>query len=163
MTIKIGDKFPDSTFKVMGKEGPEDLQSGDIFSGKRIILFALPGAFTPTCHLNHLPGFLDNLEVFKSKGIDAIYVLAVNDVWVMDAWSKAANSQGKIGFLSDGSAVVTSAIGMDVDLGPAGMGKRSKRYSMVLDDGVVQILNIEDAPGQAVTSGAATLLEQLQR
>ena len=161
MAIAIGDKFPESTFIIMSDDGPAELTSKEIMDGKKIILFAVPGAFTPTCHLNHLPGFLENLEVFKSKGIDDIYVLAVNDVWVVDSWAKSTGGKGKIGYLSDGSATVTDAIGMGVDLGPVGMGKRSKRYSMLIDDGVVKIINIEETPGQAITSGAATLLEQL--
>ncbi|MCF6320292.1 MAG: peroxiredoxin [Rhizobiaceae bacterium] len=161
MAISIGDKFPNSTFKIMTDEGPGDVTSDEIFSGKRVVLFALPGAFTPTCHLNHLPGYLENLEQIKSKGIDAVYVLSVNDVWVMDAWATANKAKGKIGFLCDGSAIVTKAIGMEVDLDPAGMGIRSKRYSMILDDGVVQVLNIEDKPGQATVSGASTIMQQL--
>ena len=128
---------------------------------KKVILFAVPGAFTPTCHLNHLPGFVENLEIIKSKGIDEVYVVSVNDVWVMDAWATATNAKGKIGFLSDGSGQVTKALGLDVDLDPAGMGLRSKRYSMIIDDGVVKQLNIEETPGTAITSGAAIILEQL--
>ncbi len=161
MKISIGDKFPKSTFKVMGSEGPEEINSQDIFDGKKIILFAVPGAFTPTCHLNHLPGYLDNLELLKSKGIDEIYVLAVNDVWVVDAWAKASGGKGQIGFLSDGSAQVTTSIGLNVDLAVAGMGIRSLRYSMILDNGVVKQLNIEGKPGEAIVSGAATIIGQL--
>ncbi len=161
MTIAIGDKFPHSTFLTMSKDGPAELHSEDIMTDKKIVLFAVPGAFTPTCHLNHLPGYIENFETFKSKGIDDIYVVSVNDVWVMDAWAKSSGGKDKIGFLSDGSAAVASAIGMDVDLAPVGMGKRSKRYSMIIDDGVVVSLNVEETPGQAITSGAATLLEQL--
>ena len=161
MTIAIGDKFPTSTFTVTGSEGPDALSSDDMFKGKKVVLFAVPGAFTPTCHLNHLPGFVENLELIKSKGVDDVYVVAVNDVWVMDAWATATNGKGKIGFLSDGSGQVTKALGLDVDLDPAGMGLRSKRYSMIIDDGVVKHLNIEESPGQAITSGAAIIIEQL--
>jgi len=161
MAITIGDRFPKSVFKIMTDDGPGDVTSDELFGGKKVVLFAVPGAFTPTCHLNHLPGYLENLEQIKSKGIDAVYVLAVNDVWVMDAWASASKAKGKISFLSDGSSIATKAIGMEVDLDPAGMGKRSKRYSMILDDGVVQVLNIEDKPGQAITSGASTIMQQL--
>ena len=161
MTIAIGDKFPTSTFTITGSEGPAGLSSDEMFKGKKVILFAVPGAFTPTCHLNHLPGFVENLELIKSKGIDEVYVVSVNDVWVMDAWATATNAKGKIGFLSDGSGQVTKALGLDVDLDPAGMGLRSKRYSMIVDDGVVKQLNIEETPGTAITSGAAIILEQL--
>ena len=159
--IAIGDKFPGSSFKIMGDKGPEDISSGEIFSGKSVILFALPGAFTPTCHLSHLPGFLENYEIIKSRGIDEIYVLSVNDVWVMNAWAKASKAKGKIVFLSDGNADVTKALGMDADLGATGMGIRSLRYSMILTDGVVKTLNIEEKRGQATTSGSAVILEQL--
>ncbi len=161
MTIAIGEKFPTSTFTITGSEGPAGLSSDEMFKGKRVVLFAVPGAFTPTCHLNHLPGFVENLELIKSKGIDDVYVVSVNDVWVMDAWATATNAKGKIGFLSDGSGQVTKALGLDVDLDPAGMGLRSKRYSMIVDDGVVKQLNIEETPGTAITSGAAIILEQL--
>ncbi len=161
MTIAIGDKFPTSTFTITGSEGPAGLSSDEMFKGKKVVLFAVPGAFTPTCHLNHLPGFVENLELIKSKGIDDVYVVSVNDVWVMDAWATATNAKGKIGFLSDGSGQVTKALGLDVDLDPAGMGLRSKRYSMIVDDGVVKRLNIEETPGTAITSGAAIILEQL--
>lgn len=161
MTIAIGDKFPDSSFKIMSEDGPRDISSSEIFSGKRIVLFALPGAFTPTCHREHLPGYIDNLEVIKSKGIDDVYVLSVNDIWVMNAWAKSTNGLGKIGFLADGSAEVTTALGMDVNTGPGGMGIRSKRYSMLLEDEIVKTLNIEEKRGQTVNSGAATILEQI--
>ncbi len=161
MTIAIGDKFPASSFKVMSEDGPKDISSGEIFAGKRIVLFALPGAFTPTCHRDHLPGYIENIEVIKSKGIDDVYVLSVNDIWVMNEWAKSANGLGKIGFLSDGSAEVTTTLGMDVNLGPAGMGIRSKRYSMLLEDEIIKTLSIEEKPGHAVNSGAATILQQI--
>lgn len=159
--ISVGDKFPESVFKIIGSSGPENVDSHSLFAGKKVVLLAVPGAFTPTCHLNHLPGFLDNLGALTTKGIDAVFVISVNDVWVMDAWADATKAKGKIQFLSDGSSQVTSSIGMEVDLGPAGMGKRSKRYSMILEDGVVRVINIEEKPGQAITSGAATILSQL--
>jgi peroxiredoxin len=161
MTIAAGDRFPNSSFMIMSGNGPKVISSGEIFFGKKVILTALPGAFTPACHLSHLPGYLDNLELIKSKGIDDIYVLSVNDVWVMDAWAKSTGAKGKIGFLADGSCDVTQTIGMEVDLGPNGMGRRSRRYSMILDDAVVQTLNIEESRGEAIISGAATILGQL--
>lgn len=161
MTIAIGDKFPESSFKIMSEKGPVDISSDELFSGKKIVLFALPGAFTPTCHLNHLPGYLENYDLIRSKGVDEIYVLSVNDVWVMNEWAKTTKGKGKIGFLSDGSAIVTTALGMDVDAGPAGMGIRSKRYSMLLENGIVRTLNIEQVRGDATISGSATILEQL--
>ena len=161
MVIAVGDKFPDSSFKIMSKDGPADITSEEILSNRKVVLFAVPGAFTPTCHLNHLPGFLENLETIKSKGVDDVYVLSVNDVWVMNEWSKSTKGKDKIGFLSDGSAAVTKALGMDMDASPAGMGIRSMRYSMIIENGIVKTLNIEVQRGAAIVSGSATILEQL--
>ena len=129
--------------------------------GKKIVLFAVPGAFTPTCHASHLPGFLENLDAIKDKGIDEVALTTVNDIHVTNAWAKATNAKDKIHFLSDGNADFAKSIGMDIDLGVAGMGVRSKRYSMIVDDRKVTALNIEESPGQAVASSAATILEQL--
>lgn len=159
--ISVGDKLPKIDFKIMGSDGPDTLSFDDLFAGKKVVLFALPGAFTRTCTATHLPGYLDNLEALKSKGVDEVAVLSVNDVWVMDAWAKSTKGAGKIHFLADGALEFTNAIGADIDLGVAGFGIRCKRLSMIVDDGVVTSLNIEEAPGQAVTSGAATILEQL--
>lgn len=161
MAIKVGDRLPNATFKKMTSEGPSDVSSSDIFTGKRVVLFAVPGAFTPTCHRNHLPGFLENAGTIKAKGVDTIAVVGVNDVHVMGAWAKATGGEGKIVYLSDGSATFTKAIGLDIDLSAAGMGIRSKRYAMIVDDGVVKVLNIEDSPGQATASGAAAIIEAL--
>jgi len=124
-----------------------------------VVLFAVPGAFTPTCHKNHLPGFLNNADKIKAKGIDTIAVTGVNDVFVMDAWKKATDTDGKIEFLADGSAAFANAIGLSVDLGPRGLGTRSQRYAMVVEDGVVKTLNVEDQPGKADISGAENLLK----
>lgn len=161
MTIKIGDRLPDATFKEKTDSGVSEHSTDDIFKGKKIVLFAVPGAFTPTCSMNHLPGYLENRDAILAKGIDGIAVVAVNDPHVLGAWAKATNGEGKIQFLSDGNATFTKAIGLDIDLSAGMMGVRSKRYSMIVDDGVVKSLNIEESPGQAVTSGAASLLEQL--
>jgi glutaredoxin/glutathione-dependent peroxiredoxin len=161
MTIKIGDRLPDATFQIMSADGPAQTTTAEIFAGKKVILFALPGAFTPTCHNNHLPGYLENLETFKAKGVDTIAVTSVNDVFVMDAWAKATGGNGKIQFLADGSANFAKAIGLELDATAGGLGIRSKRYAMLVEDGAVKVLNIEDAPGKAVASGAAALLEQL--
>lgn len=161
MAIKVGDKLPDATFKAVGPDGPEDLSTGDLFPGKTVVLFAVPGAFTPTCHRNHLPGYLDNLGAIKEKGVDTVAVVSVNDVFVMDAWAKATGGDGKLVFLADGSAAFTTAIGMELDASGFGMGIRSKRYAMVVEDGVVTTLNIEETPGQAVVSGAAAILGAL--
>ncbi|MGH6760463.1 MAG: peroxiredoxin [Phyllobacterium sp.] len=161
MTIKIGDRLPAATFKEKTDNGVNEFSTDDIFKGKKIVLFAVPGAFTPTCSMNHLPGYLENRDVILGKGIDGIAVVAVNDPHVLGAWAKATNGEGKIQFLSDGNAAFTKAIGLDIDLAAGMMGVRSKRYSMIVEDGVVKSLNIEENPGQAVTSGAASLLEQL--
>lgn len=161
MTIKIGDKLPDVTMKIMTGDGPADITTADLFAGKRVALFALPGAFTPTCHRNHLPGFLENYDTIVAKGIDSIVCLSVNDAFVMHAWGEATGANGKIVMLADGNADLTRAIGMDADLSAGGMGVRSKRYSMIVDDGTVEALNVEEARGQATISGAAALLQQL--
>ena len=161
MTISIGEKLPEATFKTPGADGPANIASADLFSGKKVVLFAVPGAFTPTCSMNHLPGFLENYETLLSKGVDSVAVVAVNDVFGMSAWAKQSKSDGKIIFLADGSGDFTKAIGMEMDLSAAGLGLRSKRYSMIVEDGVVKQLNVEDSPGKAEISGAARILEQL--
>ena len=157
MAIKIGDTLPDVTFKTMTPEGPKEIGTDALFAGKTVVLFAVPGAFTPTCHRNHLPGFLENVDAIKAKGVDSIAVVSVNDVFVMDAWSKATGGDGKILFLADGSAGFAKAIGMELDASGFGMGLRSKRYAMVVKDGVVDVLNIEEAPGVSVSGAAAVL------
>ncbi len=161
MTITIGDRIPDAEFTIMTADGPAKTNTADIFGGKKVVFFAVPGAFTPTCHANHMPGFVENHDAILEKGVDSIVVTTVNDVHVVSAWEKASNASGKVQFLSDGNAEFAKAIGMDIDLGVAGMGIRSKRYSMIVDDGVVTKLNEEPNPGQADTSSAATILEQL--
>ena len=161
MTIAVGDKLPDATFKIMTDDGPGQMTTDELFAGKKVVLFAVPGAFTPTCHMNHLPGFVEHFDTIKAKGIDEIAVVSVNDVWVMNEWSKASKGKGKIHFLADGAAEFTKAAGLEIDLSVAGMGIRSKRYSMIVDDGVLKALNIEEKPGTAEISGAARILEQL--
>ena len=157
MAIKVGDTLPNTTFRVMTAEGPKPMPSEEVFKGKKVVLFAVPGAFTPTCSKNHLPGFVKNAAAIKAKGIDAIAVTAVNDPFVMDAWKKAAGSDD-VEFLADGSADFAKAIGLELDASAGGLGIRSKRYCMVVDNGVVKSLAIEDAPGKADVSGAEALL-----
>lgn len=161
MTIAVGESLPAATFKIMTSEGPAETTTAEVFGGKKVVLFALPGAFTPTCHLNHLPGFLENYDTFISKGIDSIAVVSVNDVFVMGAWEKETGGTGKIQYLADGTCEFTKAIGMDIDLSAPGLGVRSKRYAMIVDDGVVKSINLEENPGQATVSGAAAILELL--
>ena len=161
MTIKIGDKIPESAFKVMTDDGPSEMTTSDLLDGKKVVLFGVPGAFTPTCHANHLPGFLENLDALKEKGVDDVAVTTVNDIHVTNAWAENTNGKGKIHYLADGNGDFAKAVGLDIDLGVVGMGLRSKRYSMIIEDGVVMQLNIEDNPGQADVSSAAVILEQL--
>lgn len=158
--IKVGEKLPNATFRVMTAEGPKPKTTDEVFSGKKVVLFAVPGAFTPTCSKNHLPGFVTNAAAIKAKGIETIAVTAVNDPFVMGAWKTAAGSDD-IEFLADGSADFAKAVGLDLDASAMGLGTRSKRYCMVVDDGVVKSLSVEDSPGKADVSGAEALLKSL--
>ncbi len=158
MAISVGDRLPAATFKTPSADGPKDITSDEIFKAKKVVLFAVPGAFTPTCHKNHLPGFLNHLDDFRKKGVETIAVTAVNDVHVMKAWGENTGAAGKIIHLADGSAVFAKAIGLELDAGPFGMGMRSKRYAMLVEDGLVKILHIEDMPGKAEASSAEALL-----
>jgi glutaredoxin/glutathione-dependent peroxiredoxin len=161
MTIKVGDRLPDVTFRIMTAEGPKPFTTKDVFGGKKMVLFAVPGAFTPTCHKNHLPGYVQHADLIRAKGVDGIAVTGVNDPFVMKAWEDASATGGKITFLSDGNADFAKAIGLDMDGSAFGLGTRTKRYSMVVNDGVVENLAIEDAPGQAAVSGAEAMLSML--
>ncbi|MDP4593304.1 MAG: peroxiredoxin [Beijerinckiaceae bacterium] len=158
--INAGDKLPEATFTVMTADGPKPKTTDEIFKGKKVVLFAVPGAFTPTCHAAHLPGFVEKAAEIKSKGVDAIACIAVNDVFVMDAWGKASNVGSNVEMLADGGAKFANAIGLTMDLTERGLGVRSKRYSMLVDDGVVKTLNVEEGPGIAA-SGADNMLTQL--
>ena len=157
MSISVGDRLPKTTFRMLGADGIENLTTDEVFAGKKVVLFAVPGAFTPTCHLKHLPGFLDNADAFKKKGVHTVACVAVNDPFVMDSWSKVTGSKGKVLFLSDGNGEFTKAIGLDFDGSGIGLGTRSKRYAMLVDDGVVTVLNLEDSPGVADVSTAENL------
>ncbi len=157
MTIKIGERLPDATFTVMGPDGPKPVKTSDVFAGKKVALFAVPGAYTPTCHHKHLPGFLTHLNELASKGVDTIACTAVNDIFVLDYWAKDTGAMDKILMLADGTAAFATAIGLDVDLSARGMGIRSKRYAMLVDDGVVEVLNVEDVPSEHNKSSAEAL------
>ncbi len=160
MTIKVGDKLPDATFNTMSAEGPKPMTTADVFGGKKVVLFAVPGAFTPTCHNTHLPGFIQMAGDMKSKGIDTIACTAVNDIFVLTAWAKQTGADGKILFLADGAAAFAKSVGLELDLTARGMGVRSRRYSMVVDNGVVKSLNLEE--GAVVDkSSAATVCTML--
>ena len=161
MPIKVGDRLPNAKFRVMAAEGPAWKTTDEIFKGKKVALFAVPGAFTPTCNNLHIPSFLNNVDAFKAKGVHTIAVTGVNDVFVMEAWKKATGAAGKIEFLADGNGEFAKAIDMAFDGSGNGLGTRSKRYSMLVEDGVVKKLNIEDAPGKCDISGGQALLAQI--
>lgn len=160
MAIRVGDSIPDSSFLITTPDGKKKITSSEVFNGKKIVLFAVPGAFTGTCHKLHVPSYLLNFDAIKLKGVDAVVCVAVNDADVMHAWSKQTGADGKILFLADGNGEFTRSVGLEKDLSSAGMGKRSARYSMIVDNGVIKALNIEEKPGVNV-SGGDTILEQL--
>ena len=160
MTIKVGDRIPSATLKHMTKDGPANITTDELFKGKRVVLFSVPGAFTPTCHAKHLPGFVQNIDQLKAKGVDTIACLAVNDVFVMDAWAKASNAADKVLMLADGNAEFTKALGLELDASGFGMGTRGKRFALVAKDGVVTHLNVESA-GEFRVSAAEFVLGQL--
>lgn len=160
MTIAVGDRVPSATLKHMTGEGPKDISTEALFSGKKVVLFALPGAFTPTCSKAHLPGFLVRSDDLFAKGVDRIICLSVNDPFVMDAWGKNQNVEDQIMMIADGNAEFTREIGLEVDLSGGGMGIRSQRYAMVVQDGVVTLLNVE-APRKFEVSDADTILNSL--
>jgi peroxiredoxin len=152
MTIKVGDKLPEATFMTMGGDGPEPRTTQDVFGGKTVALFAVPGAFTPTCSAKHLPSFRDHAGELKSKGVDAIACVSVNDVFVMNAWGKDQHAGESMTLLADGNGAFTKAVGLELDGSKFGMGSRSQRYSMLVEDGVVKQLNVEDGGAYEVSS-----------
>lgn len=160
MTIKVGDTLPNATFIKATENGPEPVESGAFFAGRKVALFSVPGAFTPTCSARHLPGFVEKADDFRAKGVDEVACTAVNDAFVMGAWAKQSGADGKITMLSDGNGAFAKAIGLDFDGSKFGMGVRGQRYSMIVDDGVVQELNVEE-PGDFRVSSAEHMLSQL--
>jgi len=158
--ISVGEKLPEATFKTMTPDGAKDLTTRDVFAGKRVVLFGVPGAFTPGCSNTHLPGYLENHDAILARGVDTIAVVSVNDVHVMGAWARFSGGEDKILYLADGSGDFAKSVGLDNDLSASGMGLRSKRFSMVVEDGKVTALNVETKPG-VDTSGAAHILQQL--
>jgi peroxiredoxin len=159
MTIKTGDKIPECTLKIMSDKGPADITTQDIFSGKKVVLFAVPGAFTPGCSVTHLPGFVVNADKIKAKGVDTIVCMAVNDAFVMGAWGEAQNA-GELLMLADGNGELTAALGLELDGSGFGLGTRSQRFAMIVEDGTVSHLNVEDGPGIDVSS-AETMMALL--
>lgn len=159
MSLKQGDTIPASKFKVMGGDGPEDMSSDEVFKGKKVVLFAVPGAFTPGCTMTHLPGYVVNADKIHEKGVDTIACTAVNDIFVMDAWGKSQNAENIV-MLADGNGDFARAIGLEMDVTGAGLGMRSQRYAMVVDDGVVTHLAVEP-DGKVNVSAAEKILEVL--
>ena len=160
MTVQVGDTIPSAMLNIMTADGPSAITTDDIFKGKTVALFGLPGAFTPTCSAQHLPGFVSNADALRAKGVDSIVCLAVNDAFVMGAWGKDQNVGDKVTLVADGSAAFTKAAGLELDLTERGLGLRCQRFSMVVDDGVVKSLNI-DPSGTFEATGAERILEQL--
>jgi peroxiredoxin len=161
MTIKVGDKLPEAKFRVTTPDGPAWKTTDELFKGKKVVLFGVPGAFTGTCHNTHLPGFVKNTDALKAKGVDMVAVTAVNDLFVMEAWKRASAADGKVEFLADGNGEFARAIDLTFDGSGFGLGIRSKRYSMLVENGVVKRLNIEEMPAKVEVSGADALLAAL--
>ncbi|MGH8177893.1 MAG: peroxiredoxin [Steroidobacter sp.] len=161
MTIKVGDKMPSGTLTLATKDGPQKISADEYFKGKKVVLFSLPGAFTPTCDAKHLPGFVERAGDIRAKGVDAIACLSVNDAFVMKAWGKAQNTEGKVDMLADGNAEYTKALGLEMDATGFGMGTRGQRFSLVVDNGVVKQVNVE-AKGEFSVSSADHVLGQIK-
>mgnify|MGYP002633240465 CR=1 FL=1 len=160
MTIKVGDKIPQSTLFHMTDSGNEKISTDELFSGKKVALFALPGAYTPTCSASHLPGYVVKSDDFFGKGVDSIICLSVNDAFVMAAWGVQHNAEDRVLMIADGNAEFTRALGLEVDLSKGGMGIRSRRYAMIVNDGIVELLNVEEA-GKFEVSDAETVFNSL--
>jgi peroxiredoxin len=161
MTINIGDKMPSVTLKQLTPEGVKEVTTDEIFRGKKVVLLAVPGAFTPACSQRHLPGYVDRAADIKAKGVDEIACVAVNDAFVMGAWGREQKAEGRVRMLADGSGDFARSLGLELDLTKGGLGIRSQRYSMLVDDGVVKSLNVEKQPGQVDASGAEAMLKAL--
>ncbi len=160
MSIKVGDKVPSAKLRHMTADGPKEITTDELFNGKKVVLFALPGAFTPTCSAKHLPGFVDKIDAIKAKGVDTVACLSVNDVFVMNAWGKDQKAEGKVLMLADGNGDFTRAMDLAMDGKGFGMGERSKRYAMVAENGIVKALDVEQ-PGQFEVSSAEAVLAKL--
>ncbi len=159
MTVQVGDQIPESKLKVMGEKGPQDVTTAELFGGKKVVLFAVPGAFTPTCSAAHLPGYVVNADKIKAKGVDSIICVSVNDAFVMDAWGKGANAEELI-MAGDGNGDFTKAMGLEMDGSAFGLGKRSQRYALIAEDGKITALQVE-APGKFEVSAAEAIMAAL--
>jgi glutaredoxin/glutathione-dependent peroxiredoxin len=159
--IKVGDKLPAATFRVVTADGVKPITTDEVFKGKRVVLVGVPGAFTPTCHKNHVPGFVQQADAIRAKNVDTIAVTAVNDHWVMHNWSESSGGAGKLIFLADNNGEFAKAIGLDFDATGGLGGTRSKRYSMLVEDGAVKVLNVEPETGKAEMTSAANLIGAL--
>ena len=160
MTIKVGDRIPSATLMKAGAEGPQPVDTDSFFAGRKVALFSVPGAFTPTCSARHLPGYVEKAGELKAKGVDEVAAVSVNDAFVMGAWGKQAGADGKVTMLADGNGDFAEALGLSADFSKFGMGKRGQRWSAIVDDGVVTELNVEE-PGAFSVSSAEFLLGQL--
>ena len=160
MAIKAGERMPSGTLKMMTKDGTKDVTAEDLFKGKKVVLFSVPGAFTPTCDAKHLPGFVQLADQIRAKGVDTIACMAVNDVFVMNAWGKASSAGDKVMMLADGNGDYAKALGLEMDARKFGMGVRGQRFAVIVDDGVVKSVNVEE-PGQFKVSAADHILGQL--
>ena len=161
MTLSVGDRIPEATLYEPSGSGPQATSTKDIFSGRKVVLVGMPGAFTPTCHRNHLPGFVENRDAILAKGVDEIVVLTTNDAFVLRAWAESSGAKDRIRFVSDGNAEFVKKAGLDLDASARGLGTRAKRFALIAEDGVVTSIAVEDAPGQATVSVAARILEQI--
>ncbi len=161
MSISVGDKLPDATFRRITADGPQEISASEFFAGRKIVVLAVPGAFTPTCSNDHLPTYIEHAHAIKAKGVDEIACIAVNDMFVMDAWSKQSGAEGRVTLLSDGNGEFATAVGMVLDGSGFGLGNRSLRYSMVVEDGTVTKLHVEENPGVCTVTGGVTILEDL--
>jgi len=159
--IQVGDKLPEATLRTLGAAGIDKVKTGDFFAGKKVVLFAIPGAFTPTCTKTHLPSYVNEEAALKAKGVDDIACVAVNDVFVLDAWAESTGAKGKVTMLSDGNADFSKALGLTFDGTGLGFGTRSLRYAMVVENGTVKALEVEENPGTCQVSSAASILEKL--
>lgn len=157
MSLTIGDRLPAATFRTMTPEGVKELTTADVFGGKKVVLFGVPGAFTPSCHKTHLPGYVKNHDAIKAQGVDTIACVAVNDQFVLDAWAASAGAQGKVLMLADGNAEFTKAAGLELDGSGFGLGTRSKRYAAVIEDGVLKDLKVEESAGAVSISSAESV------